>query len=286
MIKKFWFVLCAVFCLLFGCSGIVFADDEGRQCRYNEAEVFNSWLVDVRVQLSDNDPDCKYMKKLRIFGVPSEFEISDVGISFASDEHRRFGAVWSSKGDCCDSRRYSSELIFNAAEDCYEVDFNPLLSDGHRFDKQVFAENLRLEDCIYVKAWVYRKKGFEDEAYRHNQDVFYAKVSNNGLKNSKIFSDFAGMRVERVEKDGKSFLKFVGVPDGIKEIHVSDVYERAVGSESNFDWPLLYNVIVKRNEVGEFMMSFNPKDNVNHTINFEMKDSDGFFYFFWLDFNV
>ncbi len=282
------FLLCSVLCLLFGCSGVTFANDEGcRRC--NESEVYNSWVADVSVQLIDNDPDCKYMKKLRIFGVPSEFEVSDVGISFASDVHMRFGAVWSMKGDCCDE--LSSELIFNADEECYEVNFNPLLSDGTRFDHQVLAENLMLKDFVHVKVWFHRK-GLADTIDRRchdrdfRSDVFCAKVPNDGLKNSKIFSNFAGMRVERVENEGKSFLKFVGVPDGIEEIYVSDVRERVDGGKSNFNGPLLENVIIKKNKAGEFMTSFNPKDNVNHTIDFKMRDCDGFYYFFWLDFNV
>ncbi len=241
---------------------------DSEQARQLELAVarYDSWRDDVRLQLSDNDENCKWIKKIQITGIPDDvklrylriwpFNSTMVGSSVFSPSS---SPVEDDKTDISDDSE-SSDIRFDEAKNCYEFLFNPVLDCGIHWVDNVDEANLNLNG-FNVLAFLCKKNadGSEGEAIQPLE----FKVSNENLKQPANLNELKNFNVGVTKNNlGEDCLEIKGLPGKVSEVYVDDVSWSSDDDKVHEQCEHDAGALVSRDE-GVCLVRFEPKSRTD-----------------------
>lgn len=188
------------------------------------AAKYDSWRDDVRLYLSDNDENCRWLKKIQITGIPDDVKLRYLRIWPVNSTmigSSVFSPVEGGETDRSNDR-CSSDIRFDKAKNCYEFLFNPVLDCGIHWVDNVDEANLNLNGFnVLACLCEIKADGSEGEAIWPLE----FKVSNENLKQPSNLSELKNFSVGVTKNNlGEDCLEIKGLPGKVSEVYVDDVF--------------------------------------------------------------
>lgn len=243
------------------------SSDDRRIVNVAGVEEYEQWQKDVRLKLSDTDDDCRFLKKIEVFGIPDDYFVREIRI----ESFTGFGkevVAFSDETTCSSEgvdrdRQMCSSVSFDSDRKCYEVLFNPSLYYGVRVEKDY------LDLAGYFVRVLYKKRGSSDAS--NNELCLRFEVSNEGLKQPSGFEELKNFAVDYDEQRGSVRVK--GIPSGVSSLCLEKLDSKIVrdGSES------LRGIIANRDKNdGNFYFKYRAKNSGEQFVSFYFIDDSGF----------
>ncbi len=242
--------------------------DDRRLVNVAGVEGCEQWQKGVKLKLSDAEDDCKFLKKIEIFGIPDEYFVGEIHIESLAGSGEELVAF--SDEICLDKnkdvnfdRYMCSPVSFDADRKCYEVLFNPSLYYDIRVEKDY------LDLSGYFVRVLYKKRASSDSL----GDGFCLKfeVSNEGLKRPSGFEELKNFAVDYDAQRGSVRVK--GIPHGVSLLCLEELYPKLECDDSEG----LRGVIASRDEGdGNFYFKCRVKNSGEQFGSFYFIDDFGF----------